>query len=207
VEFEIHSLLEDSILSAFVEGEKPKDGAGTGKDTLIVGKDTLVVIGRDTLGVDSAGRDTLGVEPRDTLGRDTLVVEHIDTLPGMYQPWEMKGQEPAGTRGEDGQVEKADSAGGKKPKLGNEGGEGKTGKTPKSERPKLTFKERMQDLRSGWRNFKKRLKDGPTKEELAQRQKKKLDRMKKRIQKRAEKEAKRNARLKARRSQKTGLDF
>ncbi|MFN8398137.1 MAG: OstA-like protein [Bacteroidia bacterium] len=212
-EYEILDLLNDSLLEPFMYVKVGKDTAHT--DTAAVTAGDTLAIGQphpgDTLGVAIGPEDTLFVDPTDTIakphtGATASVNNSVPknrTPAGLYQPWEIRVQR-FDRQGNPIRIKRTDPvvaqprpdndqgapAGGMDegqsqhdtPSKGTDGSHA----GPKTKQ-KRSFKERLQAFRDGWRAFRKQMKDGPTKEQIAAKKKAKLEKEKAKVKRRAEK--------------------
>lgn len=219
-EFEILDLLNDSILGQFLQTPVATDTAA-GEDTLGVASGDTALVDGDTLHISPEDTISGPTLPEDTLvavGDDTLYLPDTGTVAihqperpknhtpnGLYQPWEIRVQRfdrngnPIRIKHSDPVTVQPRPDGGQGlPAAGMEPGDTQEehpdqghGKQGPKTRQRRTFKERFQAFRDGFREFRKRMKDGPTKEQIAAKHKAKLERDKERVRKKAERMARR----------------
>lgn len=210
IEFEIHELLNDTLLHPFLDSMPaapltPPDG-----DSLSGIQDSLAATTVDSLKPETV--DSLPEMVEDSASVPLVTKPYWP--PGIYQPWEMQEQQfdkhgrllrslpshpPTVAPPPDSLNIKMETATGPEPASNSSEPNQQELKQPgdaqpKAERPKRSFKERWKTFKANFKAFRKRMKDGPTKEQVAARETARLDRMKRRIQAKAVRDQQRHQR-------------
>ncbi len=202
IEYGIYNLSEDSILRKFIQqlaavGSEPegiigpdgKDQAGNLPIDSLQGPNPDSLAHLDTDSLANSDSDSLALDNSDSLQTDQVVTIYE---PGEYQPWEMADQ----TRDGRGRLVKTR-------RLTSKNKNKEVATTPKEnavsvpkpeEKPKRTTKERIAKLKTNVKAAKEKIKKSTSKEAMAAREKKKLDRWKSRVLKKAERDAKKQSR-------------